>query len=116
MFSFDTSISSAVEADAAKLQAAWKSNQRATLSAKLLDRMHHYWQAANYLTIGQIYLAGESAVARAAAAGTHQATFARPLGNFARLESDLHPFESADHRAGRERHLPCRARDTAGRR
>jgi xylulose-5-phosphate/fructose-6-phosphate phosphoketolase len=28
----------------------------ATLSADLLDRMQRYWQAANYLTIGQIYL------------------------------------------------------------
>jgi xylulose-5-phosphate/fructose-6-phosphate phosphoketolase len=26
------------------------------LSGELLDRMHRYWQAANYLTIGQIYL------------------------------------------------------------
>jgi xylulose-5-phosphate/fructose-6-phosphate phosphoketolase len=26
------------------------------LSDELLDRMHRYWQAANYLTIGQIYL------------------------------------------------------------
>jgi xylulose-5-phosphate/fructose-6-phosphate phosphoketolase len=26
------------------------------LASKLLDRMHRYWQAVNYLTIGQIYL------------------------------------------------------------
>jgi xylulose-5-phosphate/fructose-6-phosphate phosphoketolase len=26
------------------------------LSPELLDRMHRYWSAANYLTIGQIYL------------------------------------------------------------
>jgi xylulose-5-phosphate/fructose-6-phosphate phosphoketolase len=26
------------------------------LSAELLDRMHAYWRAANYLTVGQIYL------------------------------------------------------------
>ena len=26
------------------------------LSPELLDRMHEYWQAANYLTVGQIYL------------------------------------------------------------
>src|SRR5215475_7587799 len=26
------------------------------LSKELLDRMHRYWSAANYLTVGQIYL------------------------------------------------------------
>ncbi|MEQ9619604.1 MAG: phosphoketolase family protein [Deltaproteobacteria bacterium] len=28
----------------------------ATLSKKLLDKIHRYWQAANYLSVGQIYL------------------------------------------------------------
>ena len=27
-----------------------------TLSPELLERMHAYWRAANYLSVGQIYL------------------------------------------------------------
>lgn len=27
-----------------------------TLDPALLDKMHRYWSAANYLTVGQIYL------------------------------------------------------------
>jgi hypothetical protein len=55
MFRFDTSISSAVETDGAS------SRQPGTvtngpLTAEMLDRMNRYWQAANYLTLGQIYL------------------------------------------------------------
>src|ERR1700676_676875 len=53
MFIFDPALSTAVE-----------SSQPATLpvpavgplSPDLLDKMHRYWQAANYLTVGQIYL------------------------------------------------------------
>ncbi len=52
MFEFDPTISSAVihadfEEDA---------RQETPLAPDLLDRMHRYWQAANYLTVGQIYL------------------------------------------------------------
>jgi xylulose-5-phosphate/fructose-6-phosphate phosphoketolase len=54
MFIFDPSISSAVEVSgvAGRPQAPVVG----PLSDELLDRMHRYWQAANYLTIGQIYL------------------------------------------------------------
>src|SRR5919197_2482983 len=55
MFTFDTAISSAVEttnrgAEAPTIPAA------GPLAPELLDRMDRYWQAANYLTVGQIYL------------------------------------------------------------
>ncbi|HET8524071.1 MAG TPA: phosphoketolase family protein [Thermomicrobiales bacterium] len=54
---FDTSISSAVKA---KPGEATKKNghqpAEGPLSPELLDRMDRYWQAANYLTVGQIYL------------------------------------------------------------
>ena len=46
----------------------------------LLDR---YWRAANYLTVGQIYLPRQPAAARAAHRGPHQAAPARPLGDIA---------------------------------
>jgi xylulose-5-phosphate/fructose-6-phosphate phosphoketolase len=54
MYKFDSAISSAVRADvplAPPIQSA-----SAPLAADLLDRIHRYWQAANYITIGQIYL------------------------------------------------------------
>jgi len=56
MFRFDTSISSAVEVDSETSQEAPVLPVTGPLSPELLDRMHRYWQAANYLTIGQIYL------------------------------------------------------------
>lgn len=55
MFQFDVSVSSAVRVDhkPSKPQPLQASGP---LSAGLLDRMQRYWAAANYLTIGQIYL------------------------------------------------------------
>src|SRR5579885_2100786 len=54
-YRFDTAISSAVAADSATPQPP-REPVSGPLSPELLDRMHRYWQAANYLTIGQIYL------------------------------------------------------------
>ncbi len=50
MFEFDISISSAVAVDNPALV------ESPPLSPDLLDKMHRYWCAANYLSIGQIYL------------------------------------------------------------
>ena len=50
MFEFDIKISSAVASDNRAVIT------RSALSPDLLDKMHRYWCAANYLTIGQIYL------------------------------------------------------------
>ena len=55
MFRFDSSISSAVETQE-KPQTHAPSPATGPLAPELLDRMQRYWQAANYLTIGQIYL------------------------------------------------------------
>ena len=68
------------------------------LSDSQLALMDAYWRAANYLTVGQIYLRGQSAAARAAAGRAHQAAPARPLGNFARTEFHLRAPEPADPR------------------
>jgi xylulose-5-phosphate/fructose-6-phosphate phosphoketolase len=54
MFAFDAAISSTVRTDA-PLEAAPES-VAGPLAPGLLHAMHRYWQAANYLTIGQIYL------------------------------------------------------------
>jgi xylulose-5-phosphate/fructose-6-phosphate phosphoketolase len=53
MFEFDRTISSAVISGDAP---AAPSPSSGPLTPALLDRMHRYWSAANYLTIGQIYL------------------------------------------------------------
>src|SRR5581483_2469571 len=55
LYQFDVSISSAVAAAGAPPAPAQQPAQ-GPLSAELLERMQRYWQAANYLTIGQIYL------------------------------------------------------------
>jgi xylulose-5-phosphate/fructose-6-phosphate phosphoketolase len=55
MFTFDTAISSAVEANG-DISDAPRMPASGPLAPELLDRMHRYWDAANYLTVGQIYL------------------------------------------------------------
>ena len=54
IYHFDATISSAVE-DGATPPVAQESVE-GPLSKELLDKMQRYWQAANYLTVGQIYL------------------------------------------------------------
>jgi xylulose-5-phosphate/fructose-6-phosphate phosphoketolase len=58
MYEFDTTISSAVAGNGKKgeVSAAKKKIVEGPLSPELLERMQRYWQAANYLTVGQIYL------------------------------------------------------------
>jgi xylulose-5-phosphate/fructose-6-phosphate phosphoketolase len=53
-FEFDGSLSTVVEAN----QVPHVAPEHATgpLSPELLNKMHRYWCAANYLTVGQIYL------------------------------------------------------------
>ncbi len=57
-FVFDASVSSVVPASdgpaAGSVQSA--AARSAPLGAELLKRMQRYWQAANYLTVGQIFL------------------------------------------------------------
>src|SRR5690242_16352249 len=54
-FVFDPAVSSAVASDGAAL-APKPGEATGPLSSELLGRMHRYWMAANYLTVGQIYL------------------------------------------------------------
>ncbi len=55
MFQFDTAISSTVRCDESPPQSQ-TAVATGPLSAELLDRMQRYWDAANYLTVAQIYL------------------------------------------------------------
>jgi xylulose-5-phosphate/fructose-6-phosphate phosphoketolase len=54
-YRFDASVSSAVESEGATSPVR-EGPVDGPLSDELLGRMQRYWQAANYLTIGQIYL------------------------------------------------------------
>jgi len=55
MFVFDASLSTAVE-QAGPPRPDARSAPAGPLTAEALEKMHRYWQAANYLTVGQIYL------------------------------------------------------------
>ena len=78
---------------------------RQPLSPELLDRMQRYWDAANYLTVGQIYLQDNPLLREPLAAGAHQAAAAGPLGHVARPQLHLRPPEPADPGDRRRRHL-----------
>jgi xylulose-5-phosphate/fructose-6-phosphate phosphoketolase len=53
-FLFDVTLSTAIAANGHREAKA--AQPTGPLSADLLDKMHRYWNAANYLCIGQIYL------------------------------------------------------------
>jgi xylulose-5-phosphate/fructose-6-phosphate phosphoketolase len=55
VYQFDVAISSTVRSDGAA-PPAQQEVVEGPLSDELLQRMQRYWQAANYLTVGQIYL------------------------------------------------------------
>src|SRR5690348_9992621 len=61
MYQFDPAISSAVRISGAaqattRAHDAHQTPLKGPLSGEDLDSMQRYWQAANYLTVGQIYL------------------------------------------------------------
>ena len=53
----------------------------ATLSPDLLEKMDAYWRAANYLSVGQIYLQDNPLLETPLKTRTHQAASARALGH-----------------------------------
>ncbi len=56
MYQFDPAISSAVATDGSASPPEQTPVVPGPLAREVLERMQQYWQAANYLTIGQIYL------------------------------------------------------------
>ena len=59
MLEFDAALSTAVEAKdkpQPTTASATGTKPNGPLSAELLDKMHRYWSATNYLCVGQIYL------------------------------------------------------------
>ena len=80
------------------------------LSADLLQKMHAYWRAANYLSVGQIYLKDNPLLEEPLDARAHQAPSAGPLGHDAGVELSLCPSEPADQRERSEHDLRHRSR------
>jgi xylulose-5-phosphate/fructose-6-phosphate phosphoketolase len=56
MFVFDASLSTTVQRDQAQPTSPRPTGTAGPLSPDLVTALHRYWQAANYLTVGQIYL------------------------------------------------------------
>ena len=65
--------------------------------------MDAYWRAANYLSVGQIYLLDNPLLKEPLAARAHQAAAARPLGHHAGPELPLRPPQPG-HQARRPEH------------
>ena len=64
-----------------------------TLSAELLGKMDAYWRAANYLSVGQIYLYDNPLLKEAAQTGAREAARGRTLGHDAGSELYLCAFK-----------------------
>ena len=75
--------------------------QTEPLSDAEIERLDAYWRAANYLSVGQIYLLEQSAAARAARPGACQAASARSLRHDTGTEPRLC--------ASQPRHPPARS-------
>ena len=72
-----------------------------------------WWRAANYLSVGQIYLLDNPLLRRPLGARGHQAAAARALGHDPRAEPALDPPQPADPRAGRRTRSSWPGRGTA---
>jgi XFP N-terminal domain len=86
---------------------AKESHMPESLSQTALHAMDAYWRAANYLSVGQIYILGNP-LAGTAQAGTHQAPAAWTLGDDSGSELHLHASQPCDQGARPEHdlHLP----------
>ena len=74
-----------------------------------LAKIDAYWRAANYLSVGQIYLYDNPLLKEPLTLDAHQAAPARPLGHDARAQLHLHAFESRHRRARSVRAVRDRA-------
>src|SRR5437763_577981 len=85
-----------------------------TIDQARLHVMNKYWSAANYLTIGQIYLPDlftrESSAERATAPRSYQTALTWALGDISRPQLHLRPPESAHPGSRCGYDLPGRAR------
>ena len=70
------------------------------LSPDLLEKMDAYWRAANYLSVGQIYLRDNPTAGKPARAQAHQAPLARTPGRcFTKAGPDWPSARAVDRRS-----------------
>ena len=69
--------------------------EQSPLSKTELEQIDAYWRAANYLSVGQIYLM-EIRCCGSRCGQTHQAAAAGALGDHARAQPDLRASEPGD--------------------
>ena len=74
------------------------------------------WRAANYLSVGQIYLLDNPLLREPLQRRARQAATARPLRHHARPQPDVRPPEPGDPRTRPRRHLRHRSRSRRARR
>ena len=86
------------------------------LSPEELELMDKYWRAANYLSVGQIYLMDNAMLREPLDDRAHQAAPARPLGDDSRAELHLRAPEPRDQGARPRRDLHLRPRPRRSRR
>ncbi len=77
--------------------------RRIPLSPEELRLIDAWWRAANYLSVGQIYLLDNPLLKEPLTLRAHQAAPARPLGNDAGAKLRLCPSQSR-HQGARSRH------------
>jgi len=75
-----------------------------------LNLMDRYWKAANYLTVGQIYLQDNPLLKEPLRSRAHQTAITGTLGNLTRLELHLRSFEPTHQRSQCQYDLPSRTR------
>ena len=80
------------------------------LSRTDLQTIDAYWRAANYLSVGQIYLMGNPLLTRPLQPEDVKPTAARPLGHDPRAEPALRAPEPGDQGLGPGHDLPRRPR------
>ncbi len=86
------------------------------LAPDALEQIDAYWRAANYLSVGQIYLLDNPLLREPLAPEHVQAAPARPLGHDARAELHLRPHEPGHPRAGTSTRSTSSGPGTAARR
>ena len=59
-------------------------------------KMNAYWRAANYLSVGQIYLLDNPLLREPLKIDHIKPRLARPLGHYARIEFHLRSFQQAN--------------------
>ena len=90
------------------------STTRQALTGAELRALDAYWRAANYLSVGQIYLLDNPLLREPLRPRARQAAAAGPLGHHPGPQLRLRAHEPGDPQLGPQRDLRDRARATAG--